>query len=369
MLSGTPSQISKLALAAGAVLALAAVPAAAAKMSMSPAMKKLVAEANKEGALNVTWSQDVFNGAEGQKLFQKEINAMFGTHIAIHYAPGASMAATAHKLASEIAAKQPASTDIYIGPGPFAQVLTRRHDLIAYDWEKILPGRITPDITEEENQVVRFATGFPGVTYNTQLVPKNETPHRLTDFLKPFWKGKIASTVYAAGFEAISSNDRWGPKKAIDYIKRLSKQVSGLLRCGDGERIATGEYAAMVMDCSPQQAVEWKRKGAPVAHAIMLDAAQRRFWYLGVPKNAVHKAAAALYIAFTMTSEGQRLVRKTWYVDLDTLPDAPDHNFAAKYEKEGAKFLNITIDYLNEHPEMDKAKGPMVRALRASQKK
>ncbi len=366
---GHVSQTSKLALAlaAGAVLALAAAPVSAAEMS--PELKKLVAEANKEGQLNVTWSQDVFNGAEGQKLFQKEINAMFGTNIAIHYAPGASMAATAHKLASEIAAKQPASTDIYIGPGPFAQVLTSRHDLIPYDWQKILPGRITADVTEEGNQAVRFATGFPGVTYNTQLVPKNETPKRLTDFLKPFWKGKIASTVYAAGFEAISSNDRWGPEKSIDYIKKLSGQLSGLLRCGDGERIATGEYAALVMDCSPQQADEWRMKGAPVAHAIMLDAAQRRFWYFGVPKNAVNKAAAALYVAFSMTSEGQKLIRKTWLVDLDTLPDAPDHNFAAKYEKEGAKFLDITIAYLNAHPEMDKAKGPMVKALRASQKK
>ncbi len=367
MLSGLTSQTSKLALAAGAVLALAGASAFAA--DMSPEMKKLVAEANKEGTLNVAWSQDVLGGAEGQKIFAKNINKMFGTNIEIHYAPGASMAATAHKLASEIAAGQPASTDVYIGPGPFAQVLTSRHDMIAYDWPKLLPGRITSDITEEDNQVVRFATGFPGVTYNTQIVTKEHVPERLTDFLKPFWKGKIASTVYAAGFEAISSTDRWGPDKAIAFIKKLSGQLSGLLRCGDGERIATGEYAALVLDCSPQQADEWRMKGAPVDHAIMLDAAQRRFWYLGVPKNAPHKAAAALYVAYTMTTEGQQTVRKTWLVDLDTLPDAPDHDFAAKYEAKGAKFLDITIAYLNAHPEMDKAKGPMVKAMRASQKK
>ena len=367
MLAGLTSQTSKLALIAGAVLALTHAPPVAA--DMSPEMQKLVAEANKDGTLNVTWSQDVLGGASGQKIFEKNINAMFGTKLSIHYAPGASMAATAHKIASEIAAGKASSTDLYIGPGPFAQVLTSRNGFQAYDWQKLLPGRITSDMAEEDNQVVRFATGFPGVTYNTQLVPKDKVPERLTDFLQPFWKGKIASTVYAAGFEAISSTDRWGPDKAIDYIKKLSGQVSGLLRCGDGERIATGEYAAMVMDCSPQQADEWKARGAPVDHAIMLDAAQRRFWYLGVPKNAPHKAAAALYVAYAMTSEGQQTVRKTWLVDLDTLPDAPDHDFAPKLEKKGAKFLDITIDYLNKHPEMDKAKDPMVKALRASQKK
>jgi ABC-type Fe3+ transport system substrate-binding protein len=354
-----------LAATAAAFLGISLV-ADATAAEMSPELKALVAEAKKEGALTLAWSQDVMGGADGAKQFESAINKAYGTNIAIKFVPSIPQPALASKIVTEAAAGQKATSDVYLGANYAISTLTERHGLIPTEWTKLLPGRVTPDLVEEGGQAVRFATGFPGVTYNTEMVPPAHVPQKLADLLDPWWKGKLASTVYAASFEAISSPDMLGYQGSLDYIKKLAPQLSGLLRCGDGERIATGEYAALALDCSSQQATFWKRKGAPIAQAQLIDAGQLRYWYVGVPKNAEHPAAAKLWIAYSLTPEGQALVRKTWDVDLDSFPEAPDHGLAAEMKAKGAKMIAMTIPYWNAHTDMDKAKDEMVKILRTS---
>jgi hypothetical protein len=55
-----------------------------------------------------------------------------------------------------------------------------------------------------------------------------------------------------------------------------------LIRCGEAERIATGEYLALVMDCTGQDALQWQEKGAPVGQMMPLDAAQLRYYYFAI---------------------------------------------------------------------------------------
>jgi len=356
----------RLGLVAAAAASLLATTASA---DFSPELKALIEDAKKEGALSLAWSQDVLGGAPGSKLFEEAINKAYGTNIAIKFSPSVPQPAMAQKIVTEAAAGQKAQTDVYIGANYAAAVLTTRNLMVPHEWAKMLPGRITPDLVEEKNQAVRMATGFPGVTYNTTLVPKDKVPTKLADLLDPWWKGKIASTVYAASFEAVSAPDMLGYQGSLDYIRKFAPQVAGLLRCSDGERIATGEYAALVLDCSTQQASFWKAKGAPVAQAQLVDAAQKRYWYVGVPKNAPHPAAGALYIVYLMTPEGQALVRKTWDVDLDSFPEAPDHKLGAELAAKGGKMLEMTIPYWNAHTEMDKAKDEMVSILTKQGKK
>jgi ABC-type Fe3+ transport system substrate-binding protein len=351
-----------LAAALAAAMSISATEAA----DMSPELKSVAEAAKKEGALTLAWSQDVLGGADGAKLFEAAINKTYGTSIAIKFVPSIPQPALASKIVTEAAAGQKATSDVYIGANYASAILTDRKGMIPTEWAKLLPGRITPDLVEEGGQAVRFATGFPGVTYNTELVPAAHVPKSLNDLLDPWWKGKLASTVYAASFEAISSPDMLGHDGSLEYIKKLTSQLSGLIRCGDGERIATGEYAALALDCSSQQATFWKRKGAPVAQAQLVDAAQLRYWYVGVPKNAAHPNAATLWIAFSLTPEGQALVRKTWDVDLDSFPEAPDHGLAAELRAKGAKMVAMTIPYWNAHKDMDKAKDEMVEILRTS---
>ena len=63
--------------------------------------------------------------------------------------------------------------------------------------------------SELNGQIIRIVTGLSGATYNSQLAPMK--PTRLEDFLRPEWKGKIASTPYSAGFDILSADQNAKP--------------------------------------------------------------------------------------------------------------------------------------------------------------
>ena len=290
--------------------------------NLSPELRDLVAKAKSDGKLHMSWSSSTLGGAAGAKKFQAGINKMFNTDLKFSFSPGRSMAGMSAKIRAEVAAGQPATSDIYIGTAPFVLPLLKRKVLIKHPWTKYLPVRIPSDISEGGGAVLRIATDAQGVTYNSKLIPTKKKPTKLTDFLDPVWKGKIASTPYAAGFDTLSAHNVWGPAKTIDFVKKLATQIRGLIRCGEGERIATGEIIALVMDCNGQSSRLWKDKGASIDQMLPIDAAIKRHFYLGVPTNSTHKAAAALYAVFLATKEGQKLVWETWKVDADVFPES-----------------------------------------------
>jgi len=190
-----------------------------------------------------------------------------------------------------------------------------------------------------------------------------DPPKRLVDYLDPKWKGKLASTPYAAGFDILAANDMWGPKKTIDFVRKLSSQVAGLIRCGDVERIATGEFAALVMDCISNTTLDWQERGAPVGYIIPSDAAQKRYYYVSIPKNASHPNAGALFAMYLDSKAGQDVMWKATHGDLDDLPGSHVAKTIADYEKKGVKFPEITIDWWSKHPEIDTAKAEMIKIL------
>jgi iron(III) transport system substrate-binding protein len=146
-------------------------------------------------------------------------------------------------------------------------------------------------------------------------------------------------------------------------VRALSQQITGLIRCGEAERIATGEYLALVMDCTGQDALQWQEKGAPVSQMMPLDAAQQRYYYFAVPKNAQHPNAAKLYSLFTMTEEGQKLSYDTWKTDLHSLPGSRMGKMVDDYKKLGVKFKDVTVQWYSQHPEIDAAKSELIKIL------
>jgi len=335
----------------------------------SPELKDLIAKANSEGKLHVSWSESSVGGSQGAKKIQAAMNDMFGTKIKITFSPGRSMAAMSSKIRAEAAAGTPASSNVYLGPAPFAAPMVKRKVLIKRPWPKYLPGRITDEISEADGALLRVATALGGVTYNTKLMPGKEKPTRMSDFLKPGWKGKIASTPYAASFDTLSANGAWGPKKTTEYVRKLSSQIRGLIRCGEGERIATGEFIALVMDCNSAMARKWTRRGAPVEQMIPIDAATKRQFYMGVPTNSSNQYAATLYAVFLNTREGQKILWTMWDQDNDAFPESETRKMVAALEKKGAKFTNATYAFQKAHPEINKAKKGIVKILKSTRKK
>jgi ABC-type Fe3+ transport system substrate-binding protein len=356
------SFLSQIALWA-ALACFASSPAPA--QEINAALKELAAAANREGTLTLSWSGSTFAGIQGAARFQAAMNKHFGTNIRINFLPGADMARIINTLATEYSAGQKASVDIALGAAPQIVPVLKANYFEAVDWKKYLPGRITDEMVEWNGQLLRIVTGLSGATYNSALAPMK--PVTLEDFLKPAWKGKIASTPYAAGYDILLAEDVWGKEKTFNYVRAVSQQITGLIRCGEAERIATGEYLALVMDCTGQDALQWKEKGAPLDQMMPLDAAQQRYYYFAIPKNAQHPNAAKLYSIFMMTEEGQKLSYDTWKTDLHSFPGSKMGKMVDDYAKLGVRFKEVTVAWYSQHPEIDASKSELIKILTTKQ--
>ena len=71
----------------------------------------------------------------------------------------------------------------------------------------------------------------------------------MADLLKPEYKGKYGTTIYGAGFDVLLANDVWGPEKTLAFYGKFVKNMQGILNCGGEDRIASGEFLALAMDC------------------------------------------------------------------------------------------------------------------------
>jgi ABC-type Fe3+ transport system substrate-binding protein len=341
------------------VLALTCVGARA--QDLTADLKDLVAAANREGTLSLSWSPSTYDGAQGAARFQAAMNQAFGSNVRINFVPGADMARIGNQLATEFSSGQKAHADIMLGAAPQMTQLIKVGLFESVDWRRYLPARIDSNIIELDGKLIRVSTGLTGATYNSQLAPTK--PTSLEDFLKPEWKGKIASTPYAAGFDVLLATDVWGKERTVDYVTKLSHQIAGLIRCGEAERIATGEYFALVMDCTGQDALQWQAKGAPLAQMMPLDAAQERYYYFGVPKNAQHPNAARLFATFVETEEGQTISYDTWKIDLHTMPGSRVGKMVSDFSKLDVKFKEVTAEWYLRHPEIDASKSELIKII------
>jgi ABC-type Fe3+ transport system substrate-binding protein len=77
----------------------------------------------------------------------------------------------------------------------------------------------------------------------------------------------------------------------------------------------------MVFDCGHDDAYRYQKRGAPVGHITQRDC-RINLLYMGVPVHAEHPNAAALFINFMNTREGQALQWEHARHDLHIYPEA-----------------------------------------------
>lgn len=330
----------------------------------SPQLKKAIEQAEKEKTVRLVWGAEVLGGADGAQQIVGGTNKAFGTHLKAEFVPMSSMARVASQMITEASAGQPALTDLYLGTA--AQITPTLSHFRSVGWSQLDPKRIGADIVEGGGVAVRAATGLPGADYNPTFAPK--PPTRLEDFLAPQWKGRIASTPYGAGFDVLSANGVWGRERTFAFVHKLLPQLGGLMGCTEDERIATGEYAALVMNCLGEFAPLWKAKGAPVDRMVPVDAPARRYWYFAVPKNARSPNAAELVGVFMLSEAGQKLMWDLQRLDLDSLPGSRTKPLVASYEAKGLKFTDVTIGWWQQHPEIEPAVAQITKLLLAAKK-
>lgn len=287
-------------------------------------LAELIEGAKKEGSFRGQWGQNSFGGSEGFQELLAGMNRKYKLNLKGQYTPGPDMQRLMLRIIQEAAAGQPASTDVYLGNAQaiFDGLNAKLFTAMSYD--KFIENQPKPEgkfhAIAPANTHVAFGTAVVGIQYNSQLVKGNDIPRRLSDALNPKWKGKIASTPYAAGLREFATPDFLGREKMIDYTKKLSKQIAGLMRCGESERITSGEFLMLVFTCGGNDVNVLKRTGAPVGHAVMEEGTVLHMRYAAIPKNSRAPNIGALLINYLMSPEGQELLWKHDGMDLHLFP-------------------------------------------------
>lgn len=338
-----------------ALLAAAALSVPAAAQDLTPAMKNLVAAANKEGQLVVSWSANTLGGPQGAKLFEERMAALYGSKVRIKWAPGRPMPEVGNEIAMRFSNGLPSPTDVYYGFSRNMADLLKYNLFHATPWQDLAPGRLVAPVTEHNNTFVKIQTAYTGFAVSKKHAPF--IPKSLGDLLKPEWKGKIATTSYGAGFEMLSSKDLWGAAKTIEWAKQFTGQVSGLLRCSDTDRLLSGEFAALVTDCGGTSTMEAISDGAPLEHVIPPELAIVSYFYVAVPKNASNPNAARMLIVYLLSEEGQkRIGSMRGGMDVHLLPGSRTGDRISKLEAEwGRKFVIADIAWQLGNDEGNKA--------------
>ncbi len=343
-----------------------ALPAAAA--DMTPALKDLAAAANKEGKLNVSWGASSLGGPTGARIMQDAMNKAYGTNITITWSPGPSMPNMGNQIAMRQSNGLASPTDVYLGFSRNYATLKKHNLFLSAPWKSYSPDRLTDAVVEQNGTLVKVISATLGFTYNTRLAPS--APKKITDFLKPEWKGKVATTPYGAGFDQLAGENVWGAERTLDFAKKFTSQVGGFLRCSDSERLSSGEFLALVFDCSGDSMQQAARKGAPLKRVIALDAPIVSYFYLAVPKNSGSPDAAKLYITFALSRDGQKIIWQEAASDLHLLPGSEVAKEIAEVEREaGVKFVNSDVDWQLKNQKGNAAQREATKLMRQAGKK
>lgn len=318
----------------------------------SAEVKRLIeaAKASGETELNLT-GPDALVGANVKK-YEALFNRMYGTNIKISYTPGPGMGDVVRMVTQEVAAGRKAASDVIVATESHFAALPKRNVLEEYDYTQLSP-RITKDMLAPQNIGVQAAALIPVIAYNSDLVPASDVPKKLGDVLNPKWKGKIGAAAQYSILARIGFHPNWTPEKMKSFVTSLSAQASGLLNCGEHNRLVTGEFAMFVVNCGSYAVKSLQAKGAPLGYVIPEDAATVFFWYMGIPRTSGHPNLGKLYVNMVMSEEGQQIYHEGYAVDNFALPGSRSAAELKSIKSRGLPIVTVTPQFILQHPEIN----------------
>ena len=307
-------------------LVLIGVGSSASAQTRPAALQKSIEEAKKEGTLKLQWLGGRLDGDAGLRPMVAALNKMYGTNLKLQYTPGPDFPTMLNKITQEKAAGVPSSTDINLMTSNHVAEGTKNGVMRKMDWGSILerpaPSDANVNRIAPEGTAVLIASRVVGITFNSNLVKGDDIPDAMEEVFKPKWKGKIAATPFATGLYQFAAKDMLGYEYMKNYTVRLAQHIGGLIACNAVDRVSSGEFAMMVFDCGHDDAYRYQKRGAPVGHVTPKEIARINLLYMGVPVHAEHPNAAALFINFMNTREGQALQWEHARHDLHIYPEA-----------------------------------------------
>ncbi len=331
-------------------------------------LEELVAGAKKETTLRAMWSSRSLSGSKGMKQIVAGMNKMYGTNIKPQFTPGPSMTRMIGNLTRELKAGQPASTDVIWGNsgGMLASgkaKLMRSMNWMAYLQRPMLKPSPGFDPLAPNGIGLASASTLVGVMYNSDVVKGDDIPRNMADILDPKWKGKIASTPYAAGLREFAMDDLLGKEVMVEYTKKLSKQIAGLIRCGSVDKLTSGEYAMLVFSCGDQYVNQAERDGLPLGYSVMSEAVVSHTRYGAVPVHSQAPNAAALFIAYLHSPEGQKWMWDVNGFDFHLYPESNERKVLEAARAKGAKVVINSPQWLAKQTTYRKTRKELEKIL------
>ncbi len=168
-------------------------------------------------------------------------------------------------------------------------------------------------------------------SYNTTLVKKEELPRTYADLTNPRWKGRL-------GIEA--EDEDWfamvvkglGEEAGLRTFREIAKVNGFSVRKGHtllAGLVASGEIAFALTTYS-HGAEKMKQKGAPVEW-FAIEPAIGRANGIGVTRKPAHPHAAALFVDFVLSPEGQAILEKGGYVPANLRVGNPAQKLPLKF--------------------------------------
>ena len=330
--------------------------------AQTPALQKLIKAAKAEGGTFI--ANAVISDPRGRKETEVEMEKMFGFKVKWESVDLMNQNRFASRLLKETEAGRQPSTDVFNGTQSTIPRLMKGNALVKVDnWRALLP-RIPQEAIAPGGQALPERTRIGGFAYNTHLVPPNKVPRKMDDLLDPFWKGKLASTVYAAVWDRASVRqdgtfDTEKAERIRDLLSKLVKEkhIVGLLRCGDENRIASGEFAALALICSADTIDLARRKGAPLQMAYLDETSNLTHSYVALMRHAKYPDMGKLFMVFLQTAEGQALMRKWEATDTSFYPENDMYKLVQNLKKRNVEPPYIDIPtYLKARKQVEKWK-------------
>jgi iron(III) transport system substrate-binding protein len=342
--------------------AAAAAPAtpAGAPAAANPGLQKLIEGARQEGQLNIVWSSTYDASA-----FVDGFNRAYGLNLNVRYTPVPNFRAAAFQVIQEVQGGRTPSSDVVLMSSILLSRMVEADAVEAIDWSWA-PNIQNPALLAPQGVGVIAAELAYGISYNTNLLTGDLVPRTLQDLLKPELKGRVASTPQAIGFGELGSPDMWGEQRLFDYVTRLSPQLVGLMLCSEETRIASGEFAAFALDCSPGSTLLAKSKGQPVDYVIPADGAMRSPAYLIVPRGAAHPNAARLWVNYMLSREAQDRFFELNFTDAYLVPGSKSARYYEVLEAAGAKITTISLQWVREQGDATARQDRVAEILRAA---
>lgn len=335
----------------------------------TPALQQLIDAAKAEGGRFI--ADAVIDDARGRKEAEVAMEKLFGFKVTWEAVDLMNQNQFASRLLKELQAGRQPSTDVFNGTQSTIPRLMQGNALESVDnWQALLP-RIPKEAIVGGGGALAERTRIGGFAYNTNQVPANKVPKKMDDFLDPFWKGKLASTTYAAvwdraGVRQDGTYDAEKAQRIADLLTKLVKEkhIVGILRCGDESRISSGEFVGLALLCSQDTVDLARRKGAPIQMAYLDETSNLTHSYVGLMRKAKFPSMAKLFMVFLHTADGQALLRKWEATDTSFYPENDMYKLAQSLKKRNVDPPYIDIPtYLKAKDEVEKWKDLYQRIL------